>query len=143
MSSNITRPMAKGSNRVENGVLLTPPPRNVGNKEHFQRMNHLYQLAMWHTISGNDGGEQALARLYAKNMDLVSKRTRAEMLPQLKRTICKKCHRILVPKKTMRVQMNSGSLQLVCSCGSVRNFPIHSNRGYHCHAERDENLISI
>lgn len=134
--------MAKGSsNRVENGVLLTPPPRNVGNKEHFQRMNYLYQLAMWNTMGGT--GEQALARLYAKNMDLVSKRTRAEMLPQLKRTICKKCLRILVPKKTMKIQMESGSLQLVCSCGSVRKFPIHLNRGYRCHAEIDDNLINI
>lgn len=135
--------MAKGSKHVENGVLLTPPPRNIGNNEHFQRINHLYQLAVWHTISGNDGGEQALARLYAKNMDLVSKRTRAETLPQLKRTICKKCYRILVPRKTMRVRTNLGCLQLVCSCGSVRSFPVHMDRGYRCYAERDENLISI
>lgn len=139
-----SKPMAKGSNRVENGVLITPPPRSVGNKEHFQRMNYLYQLTMWNTVNGDgNDGEQALARLYAKNMDLVSKRTRAEVLPQVKRTLCKKCHRVLVPKRTMKVQMKSGSLQLECSCGSVRNFPVHLNRGHRCHGEKDENLINM
>lgn len=132
--------MAK--NQIENGVLLTNPPRTVGNRDHFQRMNYLYQLAFWQTVDGHDG-EQALARLYAKNMDLVSKRTRAEMLPHVKRTICKRCKRVLVPLRTMQMGMHKKAFEMQCLCGKKRKFVVGLNKGYRCYAEREENLLSM
>lgn len=128
--------------QVEDGCLLANPPRSVGNSDHFQRMNYLYQLAMWQTVDGDDG-EQALARLYAKNMDLVSKRIRAEMLPQVKRTICKRCKRVLVPMRTVQMGIHKGAFEMQCVCGKKRRFPVCLGKEYRCYAERQENLLTM
>lgn len=117
-------------------------PGAVANRDHFQRMNFLYQLATWQTVvlAGHDQ-EQALARAHVASMDRVGKKTRSRVLPQLKRTCCKRCHRVLVPLRTVRSSLRSGVLEWKCRCGYARRFPVGANRAFRTFGERQGNLL--
>ncbi|CCK72537.1 ribonuclease P protein subunit RPR2 KNAG_0K01720 [Huiozyma naganishii CBS 8797] len=140
--------MAKQS-VAEDGTILVPPPKAAtGNKDHYQRLNYLYQLSMFTTL--ND--KQPLARTYAKNLDLVSKKTKCSLLPQVKRTICKKCHSILIPNKTASTKIRNKArrkdpknddLVIRCVCGEEKVFRIGLNRDYRSFAERGGNIIDV
>lgn len=140
---------ANKSQRVdENGVIQVDPPKSVGNQEHFQRINYLYQLSTWQTMVMNvHDKNQGMARMYVKNMDLVSKRTKSSLLPQLKRTCCKKCHRVLIPKRNVETRITQGShgdvYEWKCKCGQIKNFPIGLNRDYKTFYEKPGNVIGI
>lgn len=109
----------------------------VAGRDHFQRMNYLYELATWQTLMmGKQDPEQAMARANVACMDRVGKKTRSRALPQLKRTCCKKCHRVLVPLRTMETSLKDGVLQWECRCGQAKRFPIGANRGYKTYGER-------
>lgn len=138
----------------DNGVLLTIPPKEVGNKEQIQRMNYLLQLASFQTINNAQDTENSLSRLYLTNLDLIQKKTKTLLTPRVKRSICKTCHRILIPTKTMHSYVENNSrdgrhnnkgdvLVLKCCCGKIKRFPIGKDRAYKCHYEKEGNLLDI
>ncbi|CCH63191.1 hypothetical protein TBLA_0J01970 [Henningerozyma blattae CBS 6284] len=132
--------------------------KNVPGKEHLQRLNYLYQLATWHTWQPT----HSLARLYAQSMHSVSTKTRSSILPSIKRTVCKKCHRIQIPGRTCHVVLSNkdtkknGSndrpkstashkdiLEIHCTCGSIKRFPIGTNRDYTLAYEKPDALEEL
>lgn len=145
--------MAKGKQKNasvidENGTILADPPKKIGNCEYFQRMNYLYQLSLWQTVENGHDSYQGLPRMYIKNMDLISKKTKSSLLPQLKRTFCKNCHRVLVPKRTVKTSMcrdlkGNEVLEWKCVCGCIKKFPIGINRDYRTFCEKPGNLLHL
>ncbi|QLG72720.1 hypothetical protein HG535_0D04280 [Zygotorulaspora mrakii] len=132
----------------EDGTILSDPPKSIGNAENFQRMNYLYQLSMWQTAANRQDTDQGLSRMYIKNMDLVSKKTKSSLLPYVKRTFCKKCHRVLVPKRTVQMTLKQASdgkdiLVWECRCGYIKKFPIGTNRSYRTFYDKPENLLHM
>ncbi|SCU94713.1 LAME_0F08812g1_1 [Lachancea meyersii CBS 8951] len=141
----------KGPQINENGVLLVQPPKSVPNKDHMQRLNYLFQASTYHTIVDQDDKSHALSRMYMRNLDLIQKKTKSALTPGMKRQICKRCHRVLVPMRTLEQSVVNESknnvrqsqvLVLTCKCGSKKRFPYGQDTKYKTHVERD-NLIFL
>ncbi|SCV06007.1 LANO_0H20054g1_1 [Lachancea nothofagi CBS 11611] len=139
----------KGSKINDKGVLLVPPPKSIPNKDHMQRLNYLFQLSTFHTMVGAQDKSQALSRMYMKNLDLIQKKTKTALTPGMKRQICKECHRVQIPWRTVTSFIANESkkkttqnqvLVLTCQCGSSKRFPFGRNREYRTHVEKD-NLV--
>ncbi|CAL9734431.1 ribonuclease P protein subunit Rpr2p [Monosporozyma servazzii] len=141
--------MAKKQQRIdENGTLLIDPPKQVGaNKENYQRINYLYQLATFSNIINND---ISMARMYNKNLDLIAKKVKCQISPNIKRNICKKCNRSLIPSRTCQIKIKNKSkfktlknddLVVECQCGQLKVFRIGLQRDYNPFHER--NLIQM
>ncbi|CUS21917.1 LAQU0S04e03796g1_1 [Lachancea quebecensis] len=133
----------------EHGTLIVAPPKTASNKEHLQRLNYLFHLSTFHTIANDQDENNALARMYAKNLDLIQKKTKSSLTPGLKRRLCKTCQRTLIPNKTMSPRVINESkrkkpvnrvLVLDCVCGRSKRFPIGKNPSYKAHAEKGSNL---
>ncbi|CCC70586.1 hypothetical protein NCAS_0F01020 [Naumovozyma castellii] len=144
-----------GQRITEDGIILVDPPRDVANKEKLQRMSYLYQLSTWTTMTNLSDDSQSIARLYARDIDLISKKSKISMLPTVKRSLCKKCHRVLIPSVTVRSEIrnlsqhnkklnkNNDVMELICNCGQIKRFPIGLNRNYKTHSEKDDVLTTI
>ncbi|CAI4394739.1 BGP_1a_G0026760.mRNA.1.CDS.1 [Saccharomyces cerevisiae] len=128
----------------ENGTLLVPPPRTIANQDHFHRLNYLYQISAYQTRARQKARTDAhtpLARNYIKSMDLISKKTKTSLLPTIKRTICKKCHRLLWTPKKLEIT-SDGALSVMCGCGTVKRFNIGADPNYRTYSEREGNLLN-
>ncbi|CCD26325.1 ribonuclease P protein subunit RPR2 NDAI_0H01510 [Naumovozyma dairenensis CBS 421] len=148
---------SKKSHQIdENGMLLADPPKDIGNKEKFQRLNYLYQLSTWTTMTGIQPNQNGLARLYSKDLDLISKKTKTSISPNMKRSICKKCHRILIPtitsktiiknlstSKSKKVNPKNDVLECHCQCGVIKRYPIGQNRNYKLNSEKDNTSTAL
>lgn len=141
--------MAKKQQRIdENGTLLIDPPRQVAaNRENYQRINYLYQLSMFSHISTSD---VSMARMYNKNLDAIAKKVKCSISPDIKRTICKKCNRPLIPSQTCKITIRNKSkrkthknddLVVECHCGQLKVFRIGLQRDYKPFHER--NLVQM
>lgn len=146
--------MGKKDNKKNNASTS----KQVANRDNFARLNYLYQLSnhlittptsKTTTSSNNSSLQSFLARGYDRNLDLLSKRTLSKLSPSMKRTICKKCHVMLIPGLTMSIQMENKSKQqddkcdvLVnkcLTCGECKRFPIGKDRNYKPFFERGYN----
>lgn len=128
----------------ENGTLIVPPPRTIANQDHFHRLNYLYQISSYQTRTRPKAGVNAhmpLARNYIKSMDLISKKTKTSLLPTIKRTICKKCHRLLWTPNGLEITRD-GTLSVMCGCGTVKRYNIAANPNYKTYPEREGNLLN-
>jgi ribonuclease P protein subunit RPR2 len=48
-----------------------------------------------------------------------------KLTPEIKRRLCKKCRKFMVPGKTCRIRIHNSRLIYTClECGSVRRFPL-------------------
>ncbi|QLQ81635.1 hypothetical protein HG537_0F03960 [Torulaspora globosa] len=114
----------------------------MASNDHLCRINYLYQLSAWHTLAlARHDGEQALARAHSRTLDLVAKRTRSKLLPQLKRTLCKRCRRLLVPRRTAECRLDTADTLVVrCRCGSAKRFAVGNDRDYRTFYEKPGNL---
>ncbi|CAL9728803.1 ribonuclease P protein subunit Rpr2p [Monosporozyma unispora] len=134
----------KGQRIDENGTLLIDPPKQVGtNKENYQRINYLYQLSIFSTLHTKN---ITMGRMYNKNLDLISKKVKCNVSPDIKRTICKKCNRSLIPSRTCRITIKNKSrgqtrknddLVVECDCGMKKVFRIGLKRDYKLFHERN------
>ena len=101
----------KSPNVDENGTIIIDPPKTINNKDHFHRLNYLYQIGNYNTLENNSYIGRILAKKYVNNLDIIGKKTKSNMLPNAKRTICKKCKSILIPSKTCTLSMETDSPQ--------------------------------
>ncbi|KAL6946620.1 hypothetical protein ACO0RG_000778 [Hanseniaspora osmophila] len=120
------RPKKKAKKQVEideTGMIMVPPPRTIDtNKDHYQRINYLNQLSY---VVGNE----ALERLYNKNINKISQKTRCFLSPDLKLYKCKKC--------LSNLKLGDGSLGVMMSdtlsannnnkSGAVKTGRLHKN----------------
>ncbi|GMG26777.1 unnamed protein product [Ambrosiozyma monospora] len=133
-------------------------PNNVPKKDHYQRLTYLYKIgnimssklvnsgSISQTTKQGTNTFDILSRAYIKNLDLVSKKVVLKLHPNIKRTICKNCSRLVVtsPNSTMRIVNESKKklpkndvLEIVCECGTKKRFPFGKDPSYIPFAERD------
>ncbi|CAK9437227.1 uncharacterized protein LODBEIA_P16050 [Lodderomyces beijingensis] len=113
------------------------------NKENNTRLTYLYQLSNMFTTSTTSttrNSASILARGYDRNFDLIAKKTVSKISPNVKRTMCKRCHCLLVPGLTMSMRIENLSktkdeksdvLIYEClQCGQCKRFPVGRDREY-------------
>ena len=143
----------KGPVLDENGCIVVPPPRTVGNRDQFGRLNYLYQLGMFHTMQGPAGISPVLARRYVASLDAISKKTKCSVRPNAKRTICKRCKQLLVPMRTCSYELTGGTgrnghstpknetLVVRCNCGEAKRFNVGADKNHRTFDERPGNIL--
>lgn len=171
----MSKKLNKKNQTDANGTIIVPPPKSISkDKDHYQRLNYLYQLSTWYTMTNTTSIKDkcnssksssksnsksivldksyALARVHNKKFDLISKKLKLNVSPNIKRYICKKCHRCLVPNLTCSMEMKNLSrnqdkkndeLVFSCQCGQEKVFKIGTNRSYKPFGENDNNLVDI
>ncbi|XP_006816338.1 ribonuclease P protein subunit p21-like [Saccoglossus kowalevskii] len=88
---------------------------HVPNREAFHRMNFLYQAA--HSTLVQNPNNIELSRFYIATMKTIAKRLVLRIDPSVKRTICKRCHTLLLPGITSTVRMRAKrERHLVVTC---------------------------
>ncbi|CCE64710.1 hypothetical protein TPHA_0I02060 [Tetrapisispora phaffii CBS 4417] len=125
-------------------IIATKPPKNASNKEQFQRINYLYQLSMHYKNANLD-----ISRTYVNLLDTISKKTNTKISPNIKRSYCKKCKRLIDYKdpkmfKVVKSKNKKNDKFIInCKCGSKKTFPIGLNRDYKTYTEKEGNLLEI
>lgn len=125
--------------------------KQIANRDNFARLSYLYQLSNQFitspktssaTTAPNDDStlQTLLARGYDRNLDLLSKRTLSKISPSVKRSMCKKCHMLLIPGMTVSVRIENNSktqdakndilVNKCLTCGECKRFPIGKDREY-------------
>lgn len=116
--------------------------RDIPNKENNSRLTYLYHLSNLFTTTTQNGSHLTqLARGYTRSMDLIAKKTVSKVSPEVKRTICKKCHTLLIPGLTMSMyienltkgaQNEKGDVFVnkCLLCGKCKRFPVGKDRNY-------------
>ncbi|SCU78967.1 LAMI_0A06766g1_1 [Lachancea mirantina] len=141
--------MPKSAKIDARGVIVVPAPKSVPNKDHLHRLNYLYQLSRFQAVVNRTDPNDALARAYGANLTAIQQRTKTALAPSIKRTLCKKCRRPLLPGATCRPRVTNVSkdkrpscdlLVLQCTCSTVKRFPIGRDRSYRPFSECDENI---
>lgn len=111
-------------------------------KDHYARTSFLFQAASYYTQEGNS----VMARMMARNVDLVAKRTVLKLLPHLKRKMCKKCSTVLIPGLTVSVEIENrlaGSdkadvlVHTCMECNQKKRFPVGKDRTYQLFCEKE------
>ncbi|KAG7825322.1 hypothetical protein KL909_001614 [Ogataea angusta] len=125
----------------QNSAKTPRPPKTVPKNDHYQRLGFLYQAAA--QLDPNS----ALSRMYLRNMDVVAKKTVLKLDPSVKRTVCKKCHRLQLPGRTASIRVENTSnaqsaendvLAVSCVCGAHKRYPIGKNRSYVLFSDKNE-----
>lgn len=135
-------------------------PRTVPKKDHCQRVTYLYKVGslMLSKQLEKYGSETAsksvdtLSRKYFNHMDLVSKKAVLKLHPDMKRTLCKQCSRLLVEGVTCSTRVVNKSkkrlphcdvLELTCTCGTAKRFPVGMDPEYTLFSEKDTVLYEM
>lgn len=118
------------------------PPRAIAHKDHYARVSYLYQLGQHFSSSGYG----VLSQNFVRTADGVSKKAVLKLTPALKRTMCKKCHTLLVPglSVTMYIENKSRDRRPKCdvlvhscnACGTKKRFPVGREPEYEVFTER-------
>jgi len=123
------------NNQSKNGA---PKPSSVPNREIYQRLNFLYQASTYlktiealsppvDTASVRRVSLGDVASSYVRNMRAIGNKSVIRMDPNVKRSICKKCHTVLLPGQTVTIRIKGPKVVYGCiSCGSARAIPAPS-----------------
>jgi len=88
-----------------------------------ERIDRLFDLAQWETVSGNDERAKRYVSLALRIGERHKVRTGH------KRTYCPACHSYFLPPKNVRVRTRSGRIAMTClGCGNVLRFQLSQGR---------------
>ncbi|KAF6013170.1 hypothetical protein HII12_001885 [Brettanomyces bruxellensis] len=147
--------MAKQSKKQKK-TRVQKAPVGIPKKEHQQRITYMFKVGslmaakLKPQVENNLGTFDVLSRSYLRNMELLSKKAVLKLHPNVKRTICKECHRFLLPGLTCKLRLKNYSkakkdecdiLEVSCTCGSVKRYPIGRDEGYKLFSERADILF--
>lgn len=135
-------------------------PNTIPKKDHHQRVSYLYKLGALMTFKRVESdlnneiekSTDTLARAYLNHMDLVSKKAVLKLHPDVKRTVCKKCNRLLIDGLTSSTRLVNESkkglphcdvLTNICQCGNTKRFPIGKDPEYTLFSEKESVLFEI
>ncbi|KAF2900159.1 hypothetical protein ILUMI_06026 [Ignelater luminosus] len=85
--------------------------KNCVGKDNFERLNYLYQLS--NIMQSKDG--QNTSTLYSNLFISISKKAVQRVEPEIKRTICKKCHNVLLAGVSAKVRLRNKKLRWICN----------------------------
>lgn len=84
-----------------------------------ERIERLFELA-----EREFGHDPELTRAWLELARRISMRTRVRIPRELKRRMCRSCHRMLVPGRSARVRLKRGRVCITClACGRVMRYP--------------------
>ncbi|KAM0673045.1 hypothetical protein GVAV_003536 [Gurleya vavrai] len=70
---------------------------------------------------------------YIEQLDLLAKKNQIRLSQELKRNICIKCKKILIPTVTCKSEIvketNGLFLKIKCKCGCIKNFSFRGQKG--------------
>jgi ribonuclease P protein subunit RPR2 len=131
-------------------------PTMIPKKDHHQRVTYLYKLGTLMSYKQLEDScssiedkksTDTLSRAYINHMNLVSKKSVLKLHPDIKRTICKQCSRLLNVGITSEIRIVNNSkkqlshcdlLEMKCICGCIKRFPIGKNPDYTLFTERED-----
>lgn len=146
----------QGKNKNKNKSKNKEPkiPTIIPKKDHHERVTYLYKLGTLMAFKQFEAHSNqkrksldALSRKFLNHMDLVSKKAVLKLHPNIKRTICKKCSRLLINGLSSSTRIKNDSkehlshcdiLEMKCKCGCIKRFPIGKNPEYTLFTERDD-----
>lgn len=161
---NIISESGKGKNqgkKVKGKVSKTPKvPGNVPKKDHYHRVTYLYKVGSLMLSKQLENYDEemtnksvdTLSRIYLNHMDVVSKKAVLKLHPDMKRTMCKQCSRLLVEGVTCTVRMVNNSkkklqhcdvLEMTCICGTTKRFPVGRDPQYTLFSEKESVLYEM
>ncbi|KAL2737838.1 ribonuclease P protein subunit p21 [Vespula squamosa] len=107
-------------------------------KDVFERMNYLYQAS--HLIASKS---RVAASYYGNTMMGCARKAVLRMEPNIKRTICKRCHTPLIPGETARVRLCSKHIKGVkwtcLICLNSKKYP--TRKGYKLWIDQPEAIV--
>jgi len=84
-----------------------------------ERVEILYDLALEKLREG----DEELSRRYVEHILNLSRKYNLRLPREMKRSICKECHTILIPGKTAQVRLKKGKVVVKClRCGSYKRY---------------------
>lgn len=135
-------------------------PVTIPKKDHCQRVTYLYkvgslmlskQLEKYDSEAASKSVD-TLSRKYLNHMNLVSKKAVLKLHPDMKRTLCKQCSRLLVEGVTCTIRLENKSkkqlphcdvLEFTCTCGTTKRFPVGKDPGYTLFSEKESVLYEM
>lgn len=120
------------------------PPRSIPQPDNYSRISYLFEAAVH--FSGSLKYD-VLSRGLARNATMVSKKTVIRLSPSIKRSLCKKCHKVLLLGLNCDLRLENHSkkhkasadiLVYRCVCGEKKRFPIGVDRNYVPFALREQ-----
>ncbi len=147
--------MAK-QNKKQKKIKVQRAPVSIPKKEHQQRIAYMFKAGslmaakLKNRIEDDSDTFDTLSRSYLRNMDLLAKKAVLKLHPNIKRSVCKGCHRFFLPGLTCKLRLKNYSklqkkqcdiLEVSCTCGSVKRYPIGKDRNYKLFSEREDVLF--
>ncbi len=84
-----------------------------------ERIEILYDLALREAR----GGDEELSRRYVEHILNLSRKYNVRLPREMKRSICKECHTILIPGRTAQVRLKKGKVVVKClRCGNYKRY---------------------
>jgi len=101
---------------------------DVAKLDVLQRINYLYQAA--HLALKQGPGGVTLARFYVQTLVSIAQKNVIRLDPSIKRTLCKRCHSLLLPgvTSTVRIQQKRRRSQRIVTClqcRSIKRFAVN------------------
>jgi len=100
--------------------IKTKQKNMVKSEDVFRRINYLYQLAH-HTLTRLPKANLEMVRFHCSTLKTIAKRHVLSIHPDIKRTLCKKCHMLLIPGLTCTVRhRRKRQRHIVVTCTDCR-----------------------
>nr|XP_022909754.1 ribonuclease P protein subunit rpr2-like [Onthophagus taurus]XP_022909755.1 ribonuclease P protein subunit rpr2-like [Onthophagus taurus]XP_022909756.1 ribonuclease P protein subunit rpr2-like [Onthophagus taurus] len=112
---------------------------NCAGKENFERMNYLYQISNLFGVEQNDNSK-SFSRHCTNLMITISKKTVLRIEPKIKRTICKLCKIILIPRKTCKVKVTKRKVKWTCNTCKTSKVYL-TNKEYPCWVDNPQSVL--
>ncbi|XP_050354508.1 uncharacterized protein LOC126776231 [Nymphalis io] len=117
--------------------------KKIQGNDCLQRINFLYQISK-KVVEKNP----ALSAYYGNLALSVAKKNVLKIHPDIKRQLCKKCHCILIDKKSARVKIKNENkrklIQLTCNtCKMNKYFPANKGKSHRLWLENPEAIVEI
>ncbi|KAK4884996.1 hypothetical protein RN001_001267 [Aquatica leii] len=94
--------------------------KSVTGKDVFERINYLYQLSC---ITFKSNENNVASSLYSNLLMNISKKAVQRLEPNIKRSICKKCHNLLIPGVSATIRIRKKNVKWTCKrCHSTKVF---------------------
>lgn len=121
------------------------PKANITSKEHYARLSYLYQLSM---VTSASHKSEPLSRFYGSTMKCVARKNVLRLSPTVKRSICKKCYRVLNSQSCSTRMVNESKandshndiLQVKCKCGWIKRYPVGRDQEFKLWSDRVESI---
>jgi ribonuclease P protein subunit RPR2 len=132
-----------GASEIYEQTGTVMPKASIASKDHYARLSYLYQLSM---VMSNSQQSMPLSRFYGSTVKAVARKNVLRLSPDFKRTMCRKCNRVLNPETSARRIINNSNskderndvLEILCECGWIKRYPVGRDAHYELWSDKVE-----